>query len=1429
MSIISLERLSSSLPRYYTMSIISLERLSSYILRYYHVHHFSWEVVFFSSQTHLWLGRPLLLFPGTTMSIISLERLSSSLPRSYHVHHFSWEVVFFSSPVLPCPSFLLRGCLLLFPGTTMSIISLERLSSSLPRSYHVHHFSWEVVFFSSRYYHVHHFTWEVVFFSSPVLPCPSFHLRGCLLLFPGTTMSIISLERLSSSHLRYYHVHHFSWEVVFFSSPVLPCPSFLLRGCLLLFSDPSLIRSPPSSLPRYYHVHHFSWEVVFFSSQIHLWLGRPLLLFPGTTMSIISLERLSSYLLRYYHVHHFSWEVVFFSSPVLYHVHNFSWEVVFFFSSVLPCPSFLLKGCLLLFTGTTMSIISLERLSSSIPRYYHVHHFSWEVVFLYSPVLPCPSFLLRGCLLLFPGTTMSIISLERLSSSLPRYYHVHHFSWEVVFLYSPVLPCPSFLLRGCLLLFSDPSLIRSPPSSLPRYYHVHHFSWEVVFFSSSVLPCPSFLLRGCLLLFPGTTMSIISLERLSSSLPRSYHVHHFSWEVVFFSSPVLPCPSFLLRGCLLLFPGTTMSIISLERLSSSLPRYYHVHHFSWEVVFFSSPVLPCPSFLLRGCLLFFPGTTMSIISLERLSSSLPRYYHVHHFSWEVVFFSSPVLPCPSFLLRGCLLLFPGTTMSIISLERLSSSLLRYYHVHHFSWEVVFFSSPVLYHVHHFSWEVVFFSSPVLPCPSFLLRGCLLLFPGTTMSIVSLESLSSYILRYYHVHHFSWEVVFFSSPVLPCPSFLLRGCLLLFLGTTMSIISLERLSSSLPRYYHVHHFSWEVVFFSSRYYHVHHISWEVVFFSSPVLYHVHHFSWEVVFFSSPVLPCPSFLLRGCLLLFPGTTMSIISLVRLSSSLLRYDHVHHFSCEVVFFSSPVRPCPSFLLIGCLLLFPGTTMSIISLDRLSSSLPRYYHVHHFSCEVVFFSSPVLPCPSFLLRGCLLLFPGTIPCPSFLLRGCLLLFSDPSLIRSPPSSLPRYYHVHHFSWEVVFFSSPVLPCPSFLLRGCLLLFPGTTMSIISLERLSSSIPRYYHVHHFSWEVVFFSSPVLPCPSFLLRGCLLLFPGPTMSIISLERLSSSLPRYYHVHHFSWEVVFFSSPVLPCPSFLLRGCLLLISGTTMSIISLERLSSSLPRYYHVHHFSWEVVFFSSPVLPCPSFLLRGCLLLFPGTIPCPSFLLRGCLLLFPGTTMSIISLERLSSSLPRYYHVHRFSWEFVILYSPVLPCPSFLLRGCLLLFPGTTMSIISLERLSSSLPRYYHVHHFSWEVVFFSSSVLPCPSFLLRGCLLLFPVLPCPSYLLRGCLLLFPGTIPCPSFLLRGCLLLFPGTTMSIISLERLSSSLPRYYHVHHFSCEVVFFSSPVRPCPSFLLWGCLLLFPGTTMSIISLDRLSSSLPRYDHVHNFSW
>ena len=180
-------------------------------------------------------------------------------------------------------------------------------------------------------------------------------------------------------------------------------------------------------------------------------------------------------------------------------------------------------------------------------------------------------------------------------------------------------------------------------------------------------------------------MSIISLDRLSSSLPRYYHVHHFSWEVVFFSSPVLPCPSFLLRGCLLLFSGTTMSIIDLDRLSSSLPGYYHVHHFYWEVVFFSSRVLPCPSFLLIGCLLLFPGTTMSIISLERLSSYLVRYYHVHHFSWEVVFFSSPVLPCPSFLLRSCLLLFLGTTMSFISLERLSSSLPRYYHVHHFSW------------------------------------------------------------------------------------------------------------------------------------------------------------------------------------------------------------------------------------------------------------------------------------------------------------------------------------------------------------------------------------------------------------------------------------------------------------------------------------------------------------------------------------------------------------------------------------------------------------------------------------------------------------------------------------------------------------------------------------------------------------------------
>ena len=182
-------------------------------------------------------------------------------------------------------------------------------------------------------------------------------------------MSIISLVRLSSSLLRYYHVHHFSWEVVFFSSPVL------------------------------YHVHHFSWEVVFFSSPIHLWLGRPLLLFPGTTMSIISLVRLSSSLLRYYHVHHFSWEVVFLSSPVLYHVHHFSWEVVFFSSRYYHVHHF-----------------SWEVVFFSSPVLYHVHHFSWEVVFFSSPI----HLWLGRPLLLFPGTTMSIISLERLSSSLLR-------------------------------------------------------------------------------------------------------------------------------------------------------------------------------------------------------------------------------------------------------------------------------------------------------------------------------------------------------------------------------------------------------------------------------------------------------------------------------------------------------------------------------------------------------------------------------------------------------------------------------------------------------------------------------------------------------------------------------------------------------------------------------------------------------------------------------------------------------------------------------------------------------------------------------------------------------------------------------------------------------------------------------------------------
>ena len=135
-----------------------------------------------------------------------------------------------------------------------------------------------------------------------------------------------------------------------------------LYACLCVFSPPHLCGPVFTIIFQYclFSVMFAFSSYLFISSRllsIHLRLGRPLLHFRGTTMSIIFLERLSSLLL----ICPYQFNCLCVRACILYSIAFYAgcntrgmsmWiHYEFAFTSVVrPCPSFFLRGCFLLFS-----------------------------------------------------------------------------------------------------------------------------------------------------------------------------------------------------------------------------------------------------------------------------------------------------------------------------------------------------------------------------------------------------------------------------------------------------------------------------------------------------------------------------------------------------------------------------------------------------------------------------------------------------------------------------------------------------------------------------------------------------------------------------------------------------------------------------------------------------------------------------------------------------------------------------------------------------------------------------------------------------------------------------------------------------------------------------------------------------------------------
>ena len=813
---------------------------------------------------------------------------------------------------------------------------------------------------------------------------------------------------------------------------------------------------------------------------------------------------------------------------------------------------------------------------------------------------------------------------------------MHHLSDTLNFLISKILPIAPPLRQFQLFTIQNPSYCTTSQTLSTFYYPksflLHHLSYNLNFLLSKILPIAPPLRLSQLFTIQNPSYCTTSQTLSTFYYPKSFLLHHLSDTQLF----TIQNPSYC----------TTSQTLS----TFYYPKSFLLHHLSDTLNFLLSKILPIAPPLRHSQLFTIQNPSYCTTSQTLSTFYYPKSFLLHHLSDTLNFLLSKILPIAPPLRHSQLFTIQNpsycTTSQTLSTFYYPKSFL----LHHLSDTQLFtiqnpsycttsqtlstFYYPKSFLLHHLSDTLNFLLSKILPIAPPLRHSQLFTIQNPSYCTTSQTLSTFYYPKSFLLHHLSDTLNFLLSKILPIAPPLRHSQLF-----TIQNPSYCTTSQTLSTFYY------------------------------PKSFLLHHLSDTLNFLLSKILPIAPPLRHSQLFTIQNpsycTTSQTLSTFYYPKSFL----LHHLSDTLNFLLSKILPIAPPLRQFQLFTIQNPSYCTTSQTLSTFYYPKSFLLHHLSDTLNFLLSKILPIAPPLRHSQLF----TIQNPSYCTTSQTL----------STFYYPKSFLLHHLSDTLNFLLSKILPIAPPLRQFQLFTIQNPSYCTTSQTISTFYYPKSFLLHHLSDTLNFLLSKILPIAPPLRHSQLFTIQNPSYCTTSQTLSTFYYPKSFLLHHLSDTLNFLLSKILPIAPPLRHSQLFTIQNPSYCTTSQTLSTFYYPKSFLLHHLSDTLNFLLSKILPIAPPLRHFQLF----TIQNPSY----C------TTSQTLS----TFYYPKSFLLHHLSDTLNFLLSKILPIAPPLRHSQLFTIQNPSYCTTSQTLSTFYYPKSFLLHHLSDTLNFLLSKILP--------------------------------------------------------------------------------------------------------------------------------
>ena len=776
---------------------------------------------------------------------------------------------------------------------------------------------------------MHHFSDTLNFLLSKILPIAPplrhstfYYPKSFLLHHLSDTLNFLLSEILPIAPPLRHSLEHFTIQNPSYCTTSQTL-NFLLSK-ILPITPP--LRHSTFYYPKSFLLHHLSDTLNFLLSKI-LPIAPPLRHSQIFTIQNPSYCTTSQTLSTFYY-------------PKSFLLHHLSDTINFLLSKILPIAPPLRHSQLFTIQNPSYCTTSQTLSTFYYPKSFLLHHLLDTLNFLLSKILPIAPPLRHSQLFTIQNPSYCTTSQTLSTFYYPKSFLLHHLSDDFNFLLSKILPIASPLRHSQLFTIQNPSYCTTAQTLSTFYYPksflLHHFSDDLNFLLSKILPIapplrlsqlftiqnPSYCTTSQTLNFLLSKILPIAppLRHSTFYYPKSFLLHHLSDTLNFLLSKILPIAP------------------PLRHSTFYYPKSFLLHHLSDDFNFLLSKILPIAP-PLRHSTFYYPKSfllhhrsdtqlfTIQNLSYCTTSQTISTFYYpksflLHHLSDTLNFLLSKILPIAPPLRHSQLFTIQNPSYCTTS-QTLST-----------------FYFPKSFLLHHLSDTLNFLLSKILPITPPLRHSQLFTIQNPSYCTTSQTLSTFYFPKSFLLHHLSDTLNFLLSKILPIAPplrhsqlFTIQNPSYYTTSQTLSTCLLSKILPIAPPLRHSQLFTFQNPSYCTT-------SQTLSTFYFPKSFLLHHLSDTLNFLLSKILPIAPPLRHSQLVYYPKSFL-----------------LHHLSDTLNFLLSKILPIAPPLRHSQLFTFQNPSYCTTSQTLSTFYYPKSFLLHHLSDTLNFLLSKILP----------------------------------------------------------------------------------------------------------------------------------------------------------------------------------------------------------------------------------------------------------------------------------------------------------------------------------------------------------------------------------------------------------------------------------------------------------------------------------------